>query len=150
MYKLLLMFGVIFPLTSYGQSLEFYLSSCSNQQECKNCPPDSKIVYLVNKTNQTVIFSETDLLTNKTTSRSMENCSIIDDKNFICGKEKQLTRKDGVIVNLDSRTIIRDGRLEDNPHIKFMDQNGNLSTPPTPKKLCVFKKNIFGRYEVSN
>lgn len=150
MNKILLLVGLLISANSFGQSLEFYISGCSHQQECKTCQPDSKVVYLVNKTNQTVISSDTDLITNKTNSRSLANCSIIDNQNFICGSQTQYTRKDGVIVNLDSRIIIRNGKLEDNPNIKFMDQNGNVTAPATPRKLCVFKKNIFGKFESIN
>jgi len=150
MKKILLLIGLFFSVSSFGQSVESYTSICPNQQDCKKCQPDSRVTFKVSKVNQTVIYSETELSTNKTNSRVMENCSIIDEKNFICGYEKKITRSDGGITNLDSRTIVRDGKLEDNPHIKYMDRNGNFSTLQSPNKICLFKKTLFSGFEVIN
>jgi hypothetical protein len=126
------------------------MSYCPFPQECKKCEPDAKVSFKVNKINQTVILSDTDLITNKTTSRALENCSIVDDKNFICGQEERFKRSDGGITTIDSRKIVRNGILEDNPHIRYMDRNGNFSTPKTKGKVCYFKKSLFGKYELIN
>jgi hypothetical protein len=80
----------------------------------------------------------------------MENCSIIDEKNFICGQDKKMIRSDGGITIVDSRTIVRDGRLEDNPYITYVDKNGIFSTPQSSNKICSFKKTFFGSYESIN
>jgi hypothetical protein len=136
--------------SSFGQSLEFFISGCSQQQECKKCPPDLKITLQVNKINQTVIHSDTEIISNKTNSKVLENCSIVDERNFICGFEKSFTRSDGGITILDDRTIVRDGKFVDKPHIKYMDKNAKITIPDTPRKLCLFKKTLFGSYESIN
>ena len=134
----------------YAQTIELYFSGCEHANNCKKCPPDLRETFQVNISKQVVLYTALDLKTNKTESKSLTNCSVVDNKNFICGDKEIFTRGDGAIVTLDTRTIMRNGILEDTPHLTIMDKNGRQFNPPTPKKTCQFKKNFFGQYEIVN
>jgi ribonuclease BN (tRNA processing enzyme) len=124
MKKIFLFIGILISVNSFGQSLELYLSNCSKQIDCEKCPPEDRVTYQVNKLNQVVLVSNTELKTNKTTTRSMDNCSIIDEKNFVCGKDRIVNRDDGVTVKIDYRTVISNGIYEDGITTRLIDKNG--------------------------
>ncbi len=150
MKRIILITFLVLSTNSYSQSIELYFSGCEHSVDCKKCPPDYKETFKVNVNKQIVLYTGLDLKTNKTESQALDNCSILDSKNFICGDKKTLNRSDGAIVTLDSRTIMKNGLLEDKPHATIMDQSGRKFHPPTPKKICRFKKNFLGKYEVIN
>ncbi len=150
MKKLLAIFFIFFMKNTYAQTIEIYSANCNRVESCKLCVPDYKEVYQVNKSAQVVIFSGTDLKTNKTESATLKDCKIVDGKNFICGEKKFRTRGDGATIILDSRTIVSNGFREDNAHLTIMDQNGKQLNPESPLKTCQFKKNVFGQFTVIN
>jgi hypothetical protein len=149
MKKLLLLF-IFLSFNSFSQKLELYTSYCKSDLDCSNCKVEDKIEFLIDKSTQVVISTNTELSTNTTKSQTLKNCSIFDEKNFICGDKKTLTRTDGVLVTLDNRMIIKNGLFEDRPHATFLDKNGRTFVDEREKmfKTCHYKKNIFGNYSV--
>ncbi len=150
MKKLYLIIFLFFSTNSYSQTIELYFSGCDHSVNCKKCPPDYKETYQINVSKQVVLYYGVDLKTNETESKALTNCSVIDNKNFICGDKETFNRNDGALVTLDTRTIMKNGLLEDRPHVTIMDKNGKQFNPPTPRKLCRFKKNLIGQFESVN
>lgn len=150
MKKLLTIFFIFFIKNTYAQTIEIYSAECNKGESCKLCAPDYKEAYQVNKSAQVVIFSGTDLVTKKTGSQTLTNCTIVDSKNFICGEKKTRTRDDGALIILDGRTVINNGVREEKNLLTIVSQNGKQLNPDSPKKTCQFKKNVFGQYTVIN
>ncbi len=145
--RIIFTFLFLFSTNLYSQTFESFISGCDHSIQCSKCPPTYKETYQVNVSKQIVIYTGIDLITNKVDSQKLENCSIIDNKNYICGEKQVITRSDGAIVTLDNRTIVRNGLVEDQPHMTIT-KNGREFNPQTPKKTCRFRKNFFGQYEV--
>ncbi len=148
--KIISIFFVVLSTNSFGQTVESYFSGCEHSVSCKRCPPDYKETYQINVSKQVVLYTGVDLKTNKVDSQVLEHCSVVDGKNFICGEKNSLHRSDGALVIRDFRTVMRDGIIQNYPHITIMDKNGKMFTPQSPKKICRFKKNFLGQYEATN
>jgi hypothetical protein len=150
MKKIILISFLVLSNNLFAQTVESFFSGCEHSLSCKKCPPEYKETYQINVSKQVVLYTGVDLKTNKVDSQVLENCSVVDGKNFICGEKNSSYRSDGALLIKDGRTVMRNGIIEGHPYLTIMDKNGKMFSPPTPKKICRFKKNFFGQYESTN
>ena len=98
MYKNLLLFLVLLPLTLHAKSYEVTLSPCDMGTNCKKCYEVVRLTYTIDIRSNQVFVSGKDI-SGKEIKELLEKCQITDLSNWTCDSTQLLTyAKNGSIT----------------------------------------------------
>jgi hypothetical protein len=146
---LICLFGATFSTgLAHSQTIEFYYSSNLNlkpglgvvyEGECKP-NPDIKEIYRVDSVTQQVLKTSFSIDGGALGEPSMlENCKVIDYKNWVCGGN---SIEVGNGLTIWSKTTVANGKIYVIPTHRFKNQERTFI--PKNSKTCYFEKSLFG------